>query len=142
MRLIIHKSKSHTRHKVSSVKRFKSKIKHNSSMTKHRSHKSHKKSGFGKISGFKIPVIGGLLKNDMVKKVALASGTVAIVGAGVQLLNQPSINKIWSNQIVRSAVAFSTGDVIGAVGTYALENPNLFNRMSSGSNQMSMAGFA
>ncbi len=132
--------KSHTKY---SGKKLKSRIKHSvSNHMKKRHSKKSKSSGGGKIFGKKIPVIGGLINNPTVSKVAKAAGTVAIVGAAVQLVNNPQLNSIWGNQLVRSGVAYASGDFIGAAGTYVLENPQLLNRVSSGVSQQSMVGYA
>lgn len=132
------------RFKKKALKTFKSKKKSHSinNMTK-KKNKSHKSKGaFG--SKLKIPVIGKIVNNPTFQKVAKASGTVAIAGAIVQLANVPQVNQLWSNQVVRSAVAYSSGDVVGAIGTYVLENPSLLNlgRMNSSNQMSSMVGYA
>lgn len=143
MEIIVKRHKSSgLKHLIMSKKKFKSKVQHHTTnhMTKKHKGKSHKSSGFG--SKLKIPVIGKYINNPTVQKVAKAAGTVAIVGAVVQLANIPQVNSIWNNQIVRSAVAYTAGDFIGAAGTYALENPSLLNMGRGSTPSQSMAGYA
>lgn len=137
MKLIIKRFKKKAQQ---TFKKKKSHHKVNNMSKKHRKSKS-KKSGFG--SKLKIPIIGKVTNNPTFRKVAIASGSVAIAGALVQLANIPQVNALWNNQVVRSAVAYSTGDITGAIGTYVLENPNLLNLgRSSTQTQISQAGFA
>lgn len=140
MKITIKKFKSHTKR---GMKKLKSRVKHHSikNMAK-RKHGKSKKS-FGGIKGFKIPIVSKAVQNPLIQKAIKGAGLVALAGGVVQLVNQPQINSLWSNQIVRSITAYAGGDIVGAGTAYVLENPQLLNRVQGSSSGLaSQAGFA
>lgn len=86
----------------------------------------------GKVLGFKIPGVSNIVKNSTLQKVMIGAGTVATTTAVVGLINHPTINRIWSNPFVRDATAWSTGDVVGAVGNRLITNPGIISSVSGG----------
>jgi|APSaa5957512535_1039671.scaffolds.fasta_scaffold06084_6 hypothetical protein len=102
----------------------------------------------GKIFGFKVPVLSQALKNKFVQSAVIGAGTVATVGAVVQLVNNDKINQIWNKKEVRAGTALAAGDVISAGTVLALESPDILNKLrgtqTQGNSQglSSQAGFA
>ena len=69
----------------------------------------------GKILGLKIPIIGDALRNPTVQKVIAGAGIVSIVTSVALLLNNPTVNRVIGNPIVKVGLAASAGDVVGGV---------------------------
>ena len=110
--------------KKSSTKRRKSTTKKTS---KRRGKSSGSSSGIfsGKILGNKLPIVEKVVKNKTFQKAVVGAGIVTIVGAGVNLLNQPAVSNIWNKQVVRLGTALAVGDIAGAATVFALENPQV-----------------
>jgi hypothetical protein len=153
LKLIKRKSrKSSPKKKGNTNKRKQSTSRRN--MAKRKTRKSTRKSSgskgglfSGKVLGFKIPVIDKVFKNKTFQKIAVASGTVSLLGSGIALINNPQINALWQKPLVKDAVALSTGDIVGAIGRKVIENPQLIGQVTgrgSGTSQQSssQAGFA
>lgn len=111
------------------TKRFKSKKKSSQSnkMAKKKGSKSKSSSGrssgvfSGKVLGFKIPVVGGVLKNKTFQKAAAGVGVVSIALSVAALINNPTINSILSRREARLALAAAGGDVIGLGAEFVRE---------------------
>lgn len=135
------------------LNKSKSKIKGKNLKQKSKSKSQGSKGGLfsGKVLGFKIPVVDKVIKNKTFQKVVVGAGTVATVGALVQLVNNDQINKIWNRKEVRIVSAAATGDIVGAGAVLALEDPKILNSIrgvgqtqqgNSGQGLSNQAGFA
>jgi len=112
------------------TKRFKSKKKNTSNNTMAKGKKSSKRksssrgssSAFsGKVLGFKIPVVSGILRNKTFQKAAAGAGVVAIVLSLATLVNNPTVNRALGNQFVRLGLAGAGGDLVGVATQFFRE---------------------
>lgn len=129
--------------------------KKSSSMAKGKKSKSKKSSNgskgglfSGKVLGFKVPLVDKVIKNKTLQKAMVATGAVTTIGAIVSLVNNPTVNKVWSNPLAKDATALATGDITGAIARRVIENPGLVSQVTGRGAQTqqtqftSQAGFA
>lgn len=108
--------------------RFKSKARRSSSrtMAKRKGRKSsrRKSSGSasgvfsGKVLGFKIPLIGDILRNKTAQKLIAGAGIVTIAGTLVGLVNNPMLNRVFDSPITKIGLAGAAGDITGIAGQF------------------------
>ncbi len=111
------------------------------SPTRRRSSRSSSSNGngafSGKVLGFKIPIIGDALRNKTVQKALAATGLVTTVLTVASLINNPTVNRVASNEFVQLGLAGAAGDITG-VATQLIRTrglPMARSRMNGGQAQ-------
>ena len=67
----------------------------------------------GKILGYEVPGLSGVIRNKTYQKVAAGAGTVAIAVSIAQFLNNKKINDYMKKKEVKVGLAIVGGDIIG-----------------------------
>jgi len=160
MKLILRRK--HSKNKKSNTNKPKKSVKIRNMVKRKSSRKSsrRKSSGLsglgkgglfsGKVLGFKVPLVDKVIKNKSLQKVMVATGAVTTIGALIALVNNPTINKLWSNALTKDAAALMTGDIVGVIGNRVITNPQLISQVTGGrvgvssttQQSTSQAGFA
>ncbi len=118
-------------------KRSKSKSK-NMVRKRRKSRRSTSSGGSGKILGIKVPVIGKVFGNPIVKKALIGAGAVSLAISIAGLVNNPTINKALNNKLVRIGLATAAGDITGGAVQLLKESPQIMSRRNGGQAQTSL----